>query len=115
MQKNKRKVGDIVFKPSGLDPLVVNRCMILWLTLTDHTLSMNYNSWKKLDDYNRGDQYQIEYVVMEEWREWLHTMKYTEEALYDEREQAMQYVYERAKEVLGIDNTDGNSNNQDTK
>jgi len=115
MQTNKRKIGDLVFKPSGLDPLVVNRCMVLWVTLTDHALSANYNSWKKLDEYNRGELYQIEYVVMEEWREWLHTMRYVEESLCDTREQAMEFVYERAKEVLGIDNVDENSNNQDTK
>lgn len=112
MQKNKWNIWDVVFKPSGLDPLVVNRCLVLWVTLTDHALAMNYNSWKKLDDYSRWELYQIEYVVMEEWREWLHTMRYTEESLYETRELAMQFVYERAKEVLGIDKEDGSSNDQ---
>lgn len=115
MQTNKRKIWDVVFKPSALDPMVVNRCLILGITLTDHALALNYNSGKKLDEYVWWEQYQLDYVVMEEWREWLHTMRYTEESLYETHEQAMEFVFERAKEVLGTDNVDENSNNQDTK
>ena len=111
MQRNKRSIGEITFKPSGMEPLIVNRCMIVWITITDHTLAMNYNSNKKLDEYTRWEQYQIEYVVMEESREWLRTMRYTEESLFSTREEAMKFVFEKAKEVLGIDNVDENSNN----
>ena len=115
MQKNKRSIGEFVFKPSGMEPLIVNRCMIVWSTITDHALAMNYNSNKKLDEYTWWEQYQIEYVVMEESREWLRTMRYTEESLFSSREEAMEFVYKKAQEVLGIETTDENSNNQNAE
>jgi len=112
MQTNKRKIGDIVFKPSGLEPLTVNRCMIIGIDLTEFAVTKNYNSGKKLDEYDWWDIHQIDYRVIEESREWLNWSRYSEAALYETREQAMEYVYKKAKEVLGIDEPDGNSNLQ---
>ena len=71
MQTNKWKIWDTVFKPSGLDPLVVTRCLIVWALLTDHAIAKNYNTWKKLDEYEWWDAHQIDYRVIEEWREWI--------------------------------------------
>jgi len=42
-------------------------------------------------------------------------MRYTQESLFATREEAMEFVYKKAQEVLGIETTDENSNNQDTK
>lgn len=115
MQTNKWKIGDILYRPNGIEPLSISRCLIIWVSISDHALSMNYNSWKKLDEYDRWDQYQVEYVVMEESREWLRTMRYTEESLYTKREDAMEFVYKKAKEVLGIENSDEGSDNQESE
>ena len=111
MQTNKRKIGDTVYKPSGLEPFIVNRCLIIGIELNEFAITKNYNSWKKLDEYERGEVHQIEYRVIEEWREWLNWARYSEAALYPTREEAMEFVYKKAKEVLGIDKVDGNSNN----
>jgi hypothetical protein len=112
MQTNKWKIWDTVFKPSGLDPLVVTRCLIVWVSLTDHAIAKNYNTWKKLDEYEWWDAHQIDYRVIEEWREWISWAAYSEAALYETREAAMEYVYKKAKEILDIPDTDEPSNNQ---
>lgn len=112
MQKNRWNIWDVVFKPSWLDPLVVNRCLVIWIVLSNHALSINYNSWKKLDEYSRWDLWQLEYSVIEEWREWIKMSTYSEETLYETRESAMEYVYERAQEVLWVTWPNGNSNDK---
>lgn len=111
MQKNKWNIWDIVYKPSGLDPLVVSRCLIVWISLTDFAISKNYNSGKKLDEYEWWDIHQVDYRVIEEWREWINWASYSELALYETRESALEYVYKKAKEVLDITDED-DSNNQ---
>jgi len=42
-------------------------------------------------------------------------MRYTEESLFSSREEAMEFVYKKAQEVLGIETTDENSNNQNAE
>lgn len=111
MQKNKRNLWDTLYKPSGLDPMVISKCLIIWISLSDHAISINYNQWKKLDEYSRWDQRQVEYNVIEEWREWIKSMRYTEESLYETREEAMEFIYERAKEVLWIEDEKKNESN----
>lgn len=112
-QTNRRNIGDILYKPSGLEPLTVSRCLVIWTTLTDFAISKNYNSWKKLDDYDRGEVHQIEYSVIEESREWITWQKYSESSLFDTREWAMEFVYKKAKEILDIQDTDETPNIQD--
>ena len=111
MQTNKWKIGDVVFKPSWLEPLVVNKCLIVGIDLSEFAITKNYNSWKKLDEYERWEVHQIDYRVIEEWREWLSWWRYSESALYSTREEALEYVYKKAKEVLGLNEEDGNPNN----
>lgn len=101
MQTNKRKIGDVVYRPNALEPLAISKCLIVGITITDHAFTKNYNSGIKLDEYTRGDQYQIEYAVVEECREWLLSKRYTEESFYETREQALERVVMKAKEVLG--------------
>jgi hypothetical protein len=115
MQTNKRKIWDVVFKPNGLEPLTVSKCLIMGISITDHALSKNYNSWVKLDEYVRWDQYQIEYVVIEESRVWIQSQRYTEESLYPTREDAMEFVYNKAKEILDIEETNESPNNKDSE
>lgn len=104
-----------MFKPNWIDPLSISKCLIIWTTITDFALSKNYNSWKRLEEYDRWDQYQVEYVVVEESRAGISTQRYTAESLYIKREDAMEYVIKKAKEVLGIDETtDENTNNQES-
>ena len=112
MQTNRRKIGDIVYKPSHIYPLTVMRCLINGVTINPNSFTIN---WKKMDEIIWQGDYSVLYHVVEELHpdspHHLWTAIYPQTALFETMEEALVFIMKTAKEVLDITDADDTTSN----